>query len=198
MSIVNGQKFDNVRTFDQQLDNEMKHLHSNDIKLASTLFLALATLALISTLSGCVSVSVGGPKSERSKGVKVSTPSEPFKSIDGARADGAWENPHTGNSISYLSVCNDPSDPSLESASQELFSDLKKLVVIKQIPTTFGGREALDSEVEGKVEGIATRVRAVVFKKNGCLYTLSLVGVASKFDEDRSRFTAFLEGFEAP
>ncbi|MES2963531.1 MAG: hypothetical protein V4760_06545 [Bdellovibrionota bacterium] len=158
--------------------------------------LALASLSLV--FAGCVSVNIGGSKAERSKGVRVSAPSAPFTEIEGSRADGAWKNSSNGNSISYLSTCNDPADPSLETATNELFSDLKAMIVKKQATTTFSGREALDTEVDGKMEGIATRVRSVVFKKNGCLYTLSLVGVAAKFDEDRSKFDQFLTAFEAP
>lgn len=155
---------------------------------------AFATLVL----SSCVTVSLGGSKAERSKGVRVSLPVAPYREIEGSRADGAWKNPTNGNSISYLSTCNDPADPTLETATNELFSDLKNMVVKKQATTEFNGREALDTEVEGKMEGIVTRVRSVVFKKNGCLYTLSHVGIASKFEEDRPKFDQFLSSFEAP
>lgn len=160
--------------------------------------LALALAISIPSLAACVTVNIGGSKVERSKGVRVTLPAAPYEEIENTRADGAWKNPSNGNSISYLSTCNDPADPSLETATTELFSDLKNLVIKRQATTEFNGREALDSEVEGKIEGILTRVRSVVFKKNGCLYTLSHVGVAKTFDEDKSKFDQFLAGFEAP
>jgi len=160
------------------------------------LWLACALLSLFA--SGCVSVNIGGNKAERSKGVRVSVPAAPYEEIGGSKADGAWKNPANGNSISYLSTCNDPADPSLENATNELFSDLKNMVVKRQLTTTFNGREALDTEVDGKIEGLLTRVRAMVFKKNGCLYTISHVGMAAKFEEDRPKFEEFLKGFEAP
>ena len=155
-------------------------------------------LALFVLASGCVSVNIGGSKTERSKGVRVTEPASPYREIEGSRADGAWKNPSNGNSISYFSTCNESTDPSLETATNELFADLKNLVIKRQATTEFNGREALDSEVEGKMEGILTRVRSIVFKKNGCLYTLSHVGIAAKFDEDRKTFDGFLQSFEAP
>lgn len=170
----------------------------DDIMTIQRVRIFIATISASALFAGCVSVNIGGEKAERSKGVRLFQPKDPYTEIEGSRADGAWRNPANGNSISYFSTCNEAADPSLENATTELFADLKQLVIKRQATTTFNGREALDSEVEGKMEGIATRVRAIVFKKNGCLYTLSHVGVASKFDEDRQAFDSFAKGFEAP
>jgi hypothetical protein len=160
--------------------------------------LSLTLVFSMLVLTSCITVSLGGSKAETSKGVRFAAPASPYREIEGSRADGAWKNPSNGNSISYFSTCNDPADPSLESATNELFSDLKNMVVKKQATTEFNGREALDTEVEGKMEGILSRVRSVVFKKNGCLYTISHVGIATKFEEDRPKFDQFLTNFEAP
>ena len=66
------------------------------------------------------------------------------------------------------------------------------------IRTASNGREALETEVEGKLDGVMTRIRALVFKKNGCTYTISHIGVPRTFEEDRGRFTEFLGNFQAP
>lgn len=156
-------------------------------------------LAAIATLTAsCVSVNIGPKGGEHSKNVQVAAPGLPYQPLKQSNADGAWQNSKNGNSISYFSTCNDPADPSIESASSDLMSELRELKVINQTRTVFNGREALDQEVEGRVEGIPTKIRAVVFKKNGCIYSMSFIGVSKAFDSDRSVFEEFLKGFKAP
>lgn len=154
-------------------------------------------LACMNLLSGCVSVNFGPKKPEHSKGVEFSPPGNPFQAIVG-KADRAWQNKENGNSISFLSSCDDPADPALDIVMQDLFADMKDLKVLKSENTTFNGRASLSSEVEGMVDGVPTRVHAVVFKKNNCLYTLSYIGVAKAYGQDRDRFEQFLKGFKAP
>jgi hypothetical protein len=149
-------------------------------------------------LTGCISVSVGPKGAEKSKGVEFTPPKSPFESLNDAKADAVWINKKNGNSISYLSTCNDPADPTIETATRELFADLKDLNMIKSQTEQFHGREALLSEVEGKSEGVLTKINSLVFKKNGCLYTISLVGLAKSFEADKSQFEKFVAGFEAP
>lgn len=140
-----------------------------------------------------------GPKgAEHSKGVEYNAPSAPYQKLKDAKADGAWQNSQNGNSISYFSMCNDPADPSIESVARELLSDLRDAKVLRQMSLTYNAREALETEIEGKVDGVLTRIRTLIFKKNGCTYTLSQIGIPRAFEDDRSRFNEFLKGFRAP
>lgn len=148
--------------------------------------------------NACVSVNIPKGKIEKSKGVEFVAPTHPFERLDPAAADGAWQNKSNGNSISYFSSCGDPGDPSLETVSRELFSDLRNLKVLRSENLSFNGREALDSEVEGSLDGVPTRIHSLVFKKNGCLYTLSYIGVSRAFTSDQNQFEQFLRNFRAP
>jgi len=160
--------------------------------------LLLAQVLVLFTASACISLNLTPQKGERSKGVQFTPPSAPYISLSTTHADLAWQNKQNGNSISYFSTCNDPADPSLEIISNELFADMRDLNVIRRDTRLFNAREALDIEVEGKVEGVPTKVRALIFKKNGCIYTLTLVGLPPVFEEDRGRFDGFLRSFQAP
>jgi hypothetical protein len=159
--------------------------------------LAAAVAALMSVVS-CVSVNIGPKPGERSKGVEYNAPEKPYDKLKDTRADSAWQNTVNGNSISYFSTCNDPADPPLETVARDLFSELRDMIVIRENSKPFNSREALDMEVEGKVDGVPTRVRAVIFKKNGCTYTLSHIGVPRAFESDRPKFQTFIESFKAP
>jgi hypothetical protein len=184
----------------------MRLVYDKNFKIAKTAndrrlqFVLIFAMLLATTLVvGCVSLSIGPKAASKSSGVTFDSPSGPFSALSDTKADGAWEDKKNGNVISYLSACGDSVDdtPLTESAT-ETFSDLKDLKTIKAQATTFNGREAYDSEVEGSVEGVATRIRAMLFHKNGCLYTLTYVGLAPSFDTDRESFNTFLKSFHAP
>lgn len=161
--------------------------------------LAVFAAALVFTTSACVSVNLGAGKSpERSRNVAFSAPGGPFHELKKTQADAAWQNSSNGNSISYLSTCNESSDPSLENATQEMISVLGDTKTLSQKSYMFDGRAALDTEAEAKVEGVPTKMRTLVYKKNGCLYTLSFLGVSKNFDQDQKYFDGFVKGFTAP
>jgi len=166
----------------------------------------LSQLAKITALIGlvgpfgasCVSVSIAPKAGEQSTDVQFTPPSSPYESVDQPRADGAWQNSKNGNSISFFSSCNDPAEPTLEALSHELFSELGERKILRQRLINFNSREALMQEVEGKVDGVLTRIHAVLFRKNSCTYTLSFIGVPGAYESDRAVFEGFLNGFHAP
>jgi hypothetical protein len=159
-------------------------------------------LALFGALAAggpcCVSVNLASQPSAKSGGVTYAEPGAPFARLESRRADGAWQNKKNGNTISYLSTCNDPADPPLESVARELTSSLDGPQVSRSSSEPFNGREALHFLVAGAVDGVKTEVEAIVFKRNHCIYSLSYVGVQKAFQADRARFQEFLDGFRAP
>ena len=162
--------------------------------IAATCLVALAVFAA----PACVSVNIGGKKISKAARVDLREPSAPFMKWQSKNADGAWVNKKTGNTISYLSTCNDPSDPSVESAMRELLSSLDDAKTVTSGIETYNGREALHTDASGLVDGVKTRVEVVVFKRNDCVYTLSYVAVMKAFEGDQPRFKEFLDGFRAP
>jgi hypothetical protein len=158
----------------------------------------LLVIALGALFSGCVSVNIGGKKLEKSSDISFKAPTAPFTEFEAQGADSAWRNRKNGNSISFLSTCNDPTDPPLSTLQTEMLSTLDNVRVIRSETTSYNAREALSTEAEGMVEGIKTRLELLIFKKNQCIYTLSFVGVATRFGEDQDKFHEFLKTFEAP
>ncbi len=161
-----------------------------------SVFVALTSASLV--MQGCISVNLGPKGPSKSKNVNVQAPDAPYRQIKGSPADGAWQNPENGNSISYLSTCNEESDPSLEVATEEMISAFGETKQLSQKKLEFDGRDALDTEAEARVEGVPTKIRALVFKKNACLYTLSLIGVSKTFGKGEKPFNDFIKGFQAP
>jgi len=147
---------------------------------------------------GCVTVKVGEGPGVKSSNVKFSEPGQPFVKTDSEDADVLWHNPASAVSISYLSRCNESSDPSLDGIQTQMLGGIEGTVVEKQERFTFNSREALDSLVDGKIDGVPVRLRLITFKKNKCHYTLSYVGRPKAYAKDSGEFERFVRSFEVP
>lgn len=148
-------------------------------------------------VGGCVSVNLGSGKTNRSSEVKFRAPTGAFKEISNSSADQAWQNPETGNTISFLTECPQP-DSSLEGLTDEFTNVLRSKQVKDKKEEFYNGREALHTWCEGKLDGISMKIHSLVFKKNGCSYLLTYVGRAKVFDREQTIFNEFISGFEAP
>ncbi|MGE3972972.1 MAG: hypothetical protein AB7F59_00445 [Bdellovibrionales bacterium] len=159
--------------------------------------LMIAILFLAGSVSGCVSVQIGPKKSEPAKNIKFKAPPEPFVAIDSSDVDHGWKNGFNNTSISFRSACND-GDPSLESIQQSLIFGLEETQILKSQRVPYNEREALNSVISGKVDGIMTKMEFMILKKNGCSYTISYIALDKKFESDLHVFKSFLKNFEAP
>ncbi|MGE0526385.1 MAG: hypothetical protein AB7G93_20510 [Bdellovibrionales bacterium] len=148
--------------------------------------------------SGCVTVNLGSKESKRASGVEVRVPALPFEKEARDDVDAAWKNPRTGNVISYLSDCKDPSDPPLDQIVHGVLAGLSDLKYESSKTESILGREGRRVHALGKVDGVPTGVDLLVFKRNNCIYVLSYVGVQSAFAKDQEEFNRFIEGFQAP
>jgi hypothetical protein len=145
----------------------------------------------------CVSVNLPNGKTKRAEDVIFDPPKEPFKEISSTNADKTWISDKTGNTISYLSECGG-ADPTLPQMESDLLSAMNKLNIQQSEDTEFNSREARRTVATGEVDGVAVQLQIMVFKKNGCNYTLSYGGVHKKFGSEQKIFDAFLKSFKAP
>lgn len=155
------------------------------------LFAAIAT-------SSCVTVNLGNSNGKKAEGVNLTAPSKPFVSDSRDDVDQAWKNPRNGNTISYLSDCNDPSDPPLDLIVQGVITGLTELKVYSQTSPTIEGREGRRVLAGGKVDGVPSKIDLLVFKRNSCIYILNYAGVDTSFHDDHGAFDSFVAGFKAP
>jgi hypothetical protein len=155
-------------------------------------------LILIIMLNGCVSVDLGPKKPTPALGIKAEPPHSPFVKVTAENVDAIWRNPKNGNAISYLSDCNDASDPSLSAIEQGVLSGLYPYTYWSQKEITYQWRGARRVQVKGQVDGVATLVDLLVFKRNNCIYVISYSGIEPAHTEDFSQFETFLQRFRAP
>lgn len=165
----------------------------------TTMILRAIFFATVFTILGCVSVNLGPDNTaKRAVGVKVTDPTAPFSREARTDVDGAWKNGKTGNLISYLTDCQDSTDPSLDSIVQGAVMGLSDLKIESSDSPTIQGRESRHVIASGKVDGVPSKIDLLAFKRNHCIYILSYVGVQKAFDLDHSQFGKFIQDFRAP
>lgn len=145
-----------------------------------------------------MSVQLPGGKVAPAKDVEFKSPRSPFKEITSANSDKTWLSEKSGNTLSYLSECGNKNEPSLKQIESESLGALTNLQQLKSTELTFNGRAARLSTNKGDLDGVPVQIALLIFKKNGCNYTLSYGGVDSKFSEEEHYFSTFLESFKAP
>ena len=149
-------------------------------------------------LGGCVSIELPGGKSKPAKDVVWTAPGSDFKELKDGVYDKAWISSKTGNTISYLSDCGATSEPTLQQLETESLSSLNDLKVVVNDGISFNGRAARSSTASGTLDGVPVRVSLLVFKKNGCNYTLSYGGLEKQFAAEERAFENFKNNFKAP
>ncbi len=153
---------------------------------------------LVLFLGACVSVNIPTSSSVKATGASYTEPGTPFKSIKPQQLDKVWLSEKTGNTISYLSECENPMDPGLRQIEGESLSALGKLKIESSVNATFNNRESLLTTASGEVDGIPAKVKLVIFKRNNCSYTLTYAGIAKNFTSETSIFDKFVESFKVP
>lgn len=162
--------------------------------LFRNIFFGLMCLAF----TACVSVNIPSNTGSPAKDIKCENVGEPFKELKIKTSDRAWVSSKTGNSISYISECYTSVDSTLEQLENESLVALNKLKIIQSKNLTYNAREALSTISEGEVDGVLVKTQTLVFKKNGCNFTLSYGGIRSNFESELSHFQKFTETFRAP
>jgi len=155
-------------------------------------------IALCILLPRCVSVRFGDGETQRNTEVRFTPPANDFKTVDTKTLDREWRHQRDGATISYLSDCFNKSDPSLESIFEGITHEIEDIFVVEKSKTEYAEREALNTIVEGKVDGVLTRFQLFIFKKNHCTYILTYASKADVFGQHQNEFLKFVKGFSPP
>lgn len=158
----------------------------------------LLILILSLSFTACVSVSLPKASGKKATNLEFSAPAAPFQAIKTESADAAWLSAKTGNTISYLSDCESPIDPSVKQIESESLSALTNLKIESSDEIPYNGRQAAVSVASGAVDGVPVKMKLLVFKKNNCNYTLTYAGVEKNFSAEVKEFNRFIQSFKAP
>lgn len=153
----------------------------------------------ITLLSACGGASyAGGVFHEGDVHFAVEAPQGHWRSaaVEGAH-DLAWTHSETAAVIHVGGSCDPRLDLPLAALTNHLLIGFTEREVLEEERRPFQSREALDSHVIAKLDGVVRELRLVVLKKDDCVYDFALVSSRSAFDDASVTFSAVLDSFEA-
>lgn len=156
----------------------------------------LSILIIVIAITACVSVTLKTESNKPAEGLSYQAPSDPFEKV-GDKNYPSWIQKKSGNIISLVSECGSQ-DLSLTQLQNEVLTALDESKVLKEEKVSFDNREALKTWIQGKTNGVDTKLLVMVFKKNSCNYTLSYGGKEKNFEKDIAAFDRFTTSLRIP
>jgi hypothetical protein len=127
---------------------------------------------------------------------RVSAVPREWRQIDSDGALLAFRDDGVPASVVVNGRCGkDGDDVPLRSLTHHLFLEFENRVVENEVKMDLDGREALQTQLTAKLDGVEKRYQVVVFKKNGCVYDFVHVAPPEAPADGRRRFIAFVQGF---
>jgi hypothetical protein len=160
-------------------------------------YLTLLTL-LIFVGSACVSVNIKPNAVTKSKNYRFTAPASPFQKMTTGQADHAWQDEKNGNTIAVYSECSEGLKPTLSDLQNDVLQVLSPMEVLNQRDQLIQDIMGRRAQARGEMDGRSVEIELVVFTKDNCAYTLTLMGRAAKVEGSREAFNKFLTGFSIP
>lgn len=141
--------------------------------------------------TACVSVSLGDKTGKSYENISFKAPTDPYSELKMQSADRSWQNAKNGNTISYMSACDQASDPTLDVLSSIALDGVEDLKIVEKKRINYNGREALNTILLGRVDGVPIQADLTVLKKNNCVFNITYIGSIHTYMSDLSIFKKF-------
>ena len=125
----------------------------------------------------------------------------------GESADVSYQNEQTGSTLSFTSGCRptfatrsspEEEEKALKQISRSMSGGLTRIQRRHQRSTLLDGNKALQSRIEGTVQGRKVIIVSTVARKSSCVYDVTLVSVARFFDADFSTYNDWSSKIRLP
>ena len=145
----------------------------------------------------CVSIDIPKNELKRSNTYSFKKPnSKLFTLKETPELDKLWVHERNGNSISILSDCSSNYDPSLDQIKNGITTGINNLETKSSKYQTYNKRKALFAHIVGDVDGVLSEFDLVIFKKDGCVYTLTHVATKNSYKATKEIFDDFVLNFK--
>jgi hypothetical protein len=148
-------------------------------------------LSLLSATPACISVGLGNKGGKSYENISFNPPPSPYTELKVQAADRSWQNNNNGNTISYMSACDQASEPTLEVLSSIALDGVEDLKVVERKKINYNGREALNTVLLGRVDGVPIQADLTVLKKNNCVFNITYIGSIHSYMNDLASFKKF-------
>jgi hypothetical protein len=174
------------------------HLISRSLELAGlrrTLVLLFATTLAVA-ISACGSPRLAnGVYKDPDVHYRVGAPGAGWSEIVVDNANAAWFHDGAKASLMVSSHCKGVDDAPLEALTRHLTIGMTEVEILSETRTMLSRREALETEILAKLDGVPRRQVILVLKKDACVYDIVLDASPATFDTARAGYDAVKSGF---
>lgn len=163
--------------------------------MKNTIKAFLSSLILI--LTSCITIG-GNKEIVPAKNISYQNPGASFELKKDRPGDKSWQSTRTKNSITFFSDCSENADPSLDQLQNDVVSGFEDTKLSESETISYNQRQARKFVLFGSLDGISVQIQGIVFKKNGCSYTLIYGGKKVSFNSELPIFNDFINGFQVP
>ncbi len=160
----------------------------------------LHLLCLLCALAGCGGATYAdGVFEEGEVRFSIDGPGPDWRRLAVAEeSDLAWAHEGRASVLHASGSCDPRLDIPLVSLTAHLLVGFTDREELSQERRPFAGREALDTHLRAKLDGVTRELRLVVLKKDDCVYDFGLVAPpGAHFDASNADFDRLLASFEA-
>ena len=119
-----------------------------------------------------------------------------WKKLEVTNARLAFRDESAESTVLVNARCGQESDDvPLLALTQHLFMMFTERETIEQKIVPMDGREAMQTILRAKLDGVPKMFDAFVLKKDGCVYDFVVVSPPTKFEPNRQVFESFVSGF---
>lgn len=156
-------------------------------------------LLLVLALAACCAtggVMTDGGYRDAKVSYRLGEPGEGWRRLQLEAANVAWFNDALSASLMTNSHCDGVKDAPLAGLTEDLLIGLTDRVVVSQQARPSSRREALETIVTGKLDGVERKLALLVLKKDGCVYDIVLGAGPEQFEGALAAFSRVRDGFD--
>jgi hypothetical protein len=127
---------------------------------------------------------------------RLKSPVGDWRRVSVASADVAWIHDELGASLLVNSHCRGVQDAPLEALAGHLLIGFTERALLAERKLELSRREALEREVQAKLDGVPRHLLLLVLKKDGCVYDVVLDATPAGFARARPAYEGMLQGLD--
>lgn len=126
---------------------------------------------------------------------RVGAPGAGWSEVVVEHANAAWFHDGANASLMVSSHCQGVDDAPLEALTRHLTIGMTEVAILSETRAMLSRREALETELTAKLDGVPRRQVILVMKKDACVYDIVLDASPATFDAARPGYDAVKNGF---
>jgi len=153
--------------------------------------------AVLATLASCASGHLTDNRFEDEHvSYVIGVPGGDWQRMKLEKADVAWHSPRLAAGLFVNSTCEGVQDAPLIGLTNELLIGSTEREVISQELMPFSRREALETIMTCKLDGVLRKRALFVLKKDGCVYDVVYDAAPEHFEEGLAGYRALRDGLD--